>query len=38
MGNYKTYFFRYSGSDISNMINDALMTPVRTLSNTRTWV
>jgi hypothetical protein len=30
--------FRYSGSDISNMVNDALMSPVRKLDKTRTWV
>ena len=29
---------RYSGSDIANMANDALMGPVRTLDKTRTWV
>lgn len=28
----------YSGSDISNMANDALMAPVRNLDKTKTWV
>ncbi len=31
-------FFRYSGSDIANMVNDALMAPVRSLDKTRVWV
>ena len=30
--------FRYSGSDIANMVNDALMAPVRTIDQTKTWV
>ena len=30
--------FRFSGSDISNMANDALMGPVRILNETRVWV
>lgn len=27
----------YSGSDIANLTNDALMTPVRTLDKVRVW-
>lgn len=32
------YYYRYSGSDIANMANDALMAPVRNLDKTKTWV
>lgn len=35
---YFLLLFRYSGSDISNMVNDALMAPVRALDKTRVWV
>lgn len=28
----------YSGSDLSNMVNDALMSPVRQLNTTNVWV
>lgn len=37
MGTYN-YLHRYSGSDIANMANDALMCPVRSLDKTRTWI
>lgn len=29
--------FSYSGSDIANLVNDALMTPVRSLDKVRVW-
>jgi hypothetical protein len=31
-------YFRFSGSDMANMVNDALMSPVRKLDKTRVWV
>lgn len=35
---YLSMYFRYSGSDISSLVNDALMTPVRTLDKIKKWV
>ena len=37
MGTFLNYL-SYSGSDLSNMSNDALMAPVRNLNKTKTWV